>query len=78
MGVEEEDDKDEEEEGEGVDGVGGVGDRQLVLSPGLHHVHHDVSGGEGGGPGIEIILRFYSGLHLYVCYYSVNGRDLQE
>ena len=44
--------KDEgKEKGEGVDGVGGVGDRELVLSSGLHHMHHDVPGGEGGRPG---------------------------
>ena len=43
--------KEEEEKGEVVDGVGGVGDWELVLSSGLHHVHHDVPGGEGGRPG---------------------------
>ena len=36
-----------------MDGVGGVGDGELVLSPSLNHVHHDVPGGEGGGPGTE-------------------------
>ena len=50
----EEEEEEEDEKGKGVDGVGGVGDRQLVFSPGLHHMHHDVPGGEGGGPGIEI------------------------
>ena len=44
--------KEEEKKGEKrVDGVGGVGDRELVLSSGLHHVHHDVPRGEGGRPG---------------------------
>ena len=73
MGVEEEEEEwDKDEQGEGVDGVGGVGDRQLVLSPSLHHMHHDVPGGEGGGPGIEIRLveLFNRGVHfccLFVC-----------
>ena len=70
--------KEEEKKGEKrVDGVGGVGDRELVLSSGLHHVHHDVPGGEEGRPGAKNQIQFsHRLLHLFVLIIlMINSRS---
>ena len=66
-----------EKEEKGVDGVGRVGDRELVLSSGLYHVHHDVPGGEGGRPGAKNQIQFsHRLLHLFVLIIlMINSRS---